>query len=209
MTLALESPAIHLITNGELTAANFDERLPAILDLVTIAKEVGVQLIQVREKRLDPRRAFKLIREVMTITRGSRTNVMVNDRADLAAAAGADGVHLTSNSIPPDVIKKNFPALIAGVSTHSSAEVKRASEAGADFALVGPVFATPGKGEPLGIEALESICRASTGFPVLAVGGIDESNFRSVIEAGAAGFAAIRALNDPERLRSIAAIINR
>ena len=78
---------------------------------------------------------------------------------------------------------------------------KAAKEQGADYALLGPVFATPGKGEPVGVDVLGQICRTVAPFPVIGVGGIDGSNASAVIDAGAAGFAAIRYLNEFVRIQ--------
>ena len=204
MSFRLGRPALYLITRGELTPANFHTRKSEVLDAISVAVQEKVELVQVREKLIDTRRLFSLVRDARSITQGSRTRLLVNDRADVAAAAAADGVHLTSTSIPASVIKKNFSELIIGVSTHTADEVNAARSNGADFALFGPIFETPGKGEPAGINVLGDICAAAHEFPVLAIGGIDETNFQDVLEAGAAGFAAIRSLNDPGRLRAMA-----
>jgi thiamine-phosphate pyrophosphorylase len=110
-------------------------------------------------------------------------------------AAGADGVHLTSNSISADVIKKTFgPDLLIGASTHSLPELSLVKEKGADFAVFGPVFKTKSKagyGEPVGLDMLREVASAVAPFPVLALGGIDLTNVYDCIEAGASGIAAI------------------
>jgi thiamine-phosphate pyrophosphorylase len=95
---------------------------------------------------------------------------------------------------------------LIGVSTHAESELEEAVRSAADFAVFGPVFNTPGKGTPIGLASLRSAIDSVSPFPVLALGGIDEENATSVIEAGAAGFAAIRLLNDRESLRRIADI---
>jgi thiamine-phosphate diphosphorylase len=100
------------------------------------------------------------------------------------------------------VVRECFPKMLIGASTHEPQELANTAAAGADYAIYGPVFATPGK-VPCGIDRLASACREAGEFPVIAIGGMDETNFKDVLNAGAAGFAAIRSLNDPERLRSI------
>lgn len=197
------SELIYLITDGTATDSDFRERSSEILDLVRTAAASGISLIQIREKQLSARLLFELTAAAMNITKDSATKVLVNDRADIAAAAAADGVQLTSVSLPVSVIKQSFPGLIVGVSTHSLEEVEHASEHEADFALYGPIFATPGKGKPIGSDELRRVCDAVRPFPVLAIGGIDGSNYRSVLRSGAKGFAAIRFLNDPENLREL------
>ncbi|MEQ1606211.1 MAG: thiamine phosphate synthase [Pyrinomonadaceae bacterium] len=210
MTLHFEKPLIYLITKGEAAADNFGEKSREILDIVRIAVEENVPLVQLREKQLTGRNLFELTCQVVELTRGSKTKVLINDRADIAFAGGADGVHLTSTSLPVDVIRARFSTdFLIGISTHTSVEVTDAANRGADFAVFGPVFATPGKGEAVGIQSLSSVCSSSNSFPVIALGGVDESNYDSVLTAGAAGFAAIRWLNATDSLRSVAKDLNR
>ena len=203
MNFRLDRPALYLITNGTATAENFDADLNSILKAISAAVEENVQLVQIREKQLDTRRLFELVKNAVAITRGSSTRLLVNDRADVAAAASADGVHLTSRSMPISEVKKSFPDLVIGISTHTPDETARARIDGADLALFGPIFETPGKGKPGGIAALRNICDEAGRFPVLVIGGIGEGNFQSVLRAGAAGFGAIRSLNDREELHRI------
>ena len=205
MSFHLDEPAIYLITSGEATSANFNQTSRQILDIVRVAVDEKVSLVQLREKRLPVRLVFELAVKLAEITLGTSTLLLVNDRADIAVAAKADGVHLTAASLPARVIRGSFPDdLIIGVSTHTLEAAIAAAETGADFAVFAPVFATPGKGEPQGLEKLAEICRELRPFPVLGLGGIDETNYHVVIEAGASGFAAIRFLNDPRKLRAAA-----
>lgn len=204
MSFPVDEPIVYLITKGEATASNFGEKSREILDIIRVAVEEKVSLVQLREKNLSVRLLFELTNDVASITRGSVTRLLVNDRAEIAVAAKADGVHLTASSVPVDVIRKNFPReFIIGVSTHTVDSTLNASASGADFAVFGPIYETPNKGEPQGIEKLTEVCERVGPFPVLALGGIRESNISSIVEAGAAGFAAIRALNDPGSLRTI------
>lgn len=204
MRLVSRLPLICLITTGSATAENFGLEGPRILDLVKAAVECGIPLIQIREKQLTARLLFSLTKEAAAITRSSETKLLVNDRSDIAAAAGADGVHLTSRSLPASVVRQAFGVeMLIGVSTHSLEEVTRAADGGADFAVFGPVFETPGKGLAVGLDELGRVCRAAAPFPVLGLGGIDETNAAEVLDAGAAGFAAIRALSGAGSLQRI------
>jgi len=112
--------------------------------------------------------------------------VYVNDRADVALAAGAEGVQLPGGGLLPRQVRA-LGDLKVGVSIHAPSEVTRE----ADFCVLAPIFASPGKGEPLGIRALAEA--AARGVPIIALGGIDPSNARECLQAGAAGVAAIRA----------------
>ena len=192
-----QSPIRYLITRGDLTESNFSTEKHNTLAVVRSAVNVGIELIQLREKSLDGGSLFELARAAAKLTAGSGTRLLVNERFDIALAAGANGVHLTSRSLPADAVRNVVPqGFLIGKSTHSKDEVLEALVAGADFALFGNVFATPGKGEPAGLGMLFDICASISPFPVIAVGGIDGSNSDSVIDAGAAGFASIRYLNE-------------
>ena len=204
MKIAFEKPAVYLITKGEATAANFAEKRKEILNAVRSSVDAGVTFVQLREKNLTSRLVYELACEAAALTRGSATRLLVNDRADIAFAAGADGVQLTSVSVPASVAREAYgPEFVIGVSAHAIEELKTARDEGADFALFGPVFETPGKGAGKGVDELKRACEAVMSFPVLAIGGVSADNYRSVIDAGAAGFAAIRWLNDVDSLTKL------
>lgn len=210
MSLPLEQPLIYLITKGEGTASNFSEKRREIIDIIRVAVEEKVSHIQLREKHLPVRLLFDLTLEAASVTKKSETLLLVNDRADIALAARADGVHLAANSLSADVIRRNFPGdFIIGVSTHSLEAARSASRNGADFVVFGPIFETPGKDKVLGTVKLTEVCKELQPFPVLALGGIDASNVRSVLETGASGFAAIRSLNNLDALKSIGHLVNK
>src|SRR5438128_10424827 len=145
MSLNLSKPILYLITPGataEATARS-SESFQESLHPVSAAVGAGIQLIQLREKHLTARVLFELTERVMEIVRGTSTRVLVNDRTDIAAGAGANGVHLTTRSLEADVVRRTFgPNILIGVSTHSHAEARRARDAGADFVVFGPVFPT-------------------------------------------------------------------
>ncbi len=206
MKAPFERPAVYLITEGLATLANYPEIREKILDVVRLAVDCGVSMVQIREKHLSTKLLFNLASNAAAITAGSRTALLVNDRADVAMAAGADGVHLTSSSLSAKTVRTFFGNdRLIGASTHSADEAINAAANGADFVVFGPVFETPGKRDVIGIDELTQVCSRLEPFPVIALGGIDVSNYEIVLEAGAAGFAAIRALNDPESLKSLTA----
>lgn len=200
-------PLIYLITDGTITVQNFTARKPQLLDYIDFAAKNNVSLIQIREKQLSARLVFELTCKAVEITRNSETKILVNDRADIALAAKADGVHLTSRSLSCKTIRQNFPEdFIIGVSTHSFEEVANSEKQGANFVTFSPIFSTPNKGEPQGIENLRQICQRLKPFPIIALGGIDETNYRTCLENGARGFAAIRFLNNAENIEKLSAL---
>ncbi len=197
-------PIVNVITNGQATVEHFDEAASQIILVIEAAVAEKTALIQIREKLLTGKRLFELTSMCVRATRGSSTKLLVNDRADIAAAAGADGVHLTETSIPVAVVRKAFgDKLLIGQSVHSAEKALAASRQGADFAVYGPVFNTPGKGPAVGIESLAQTCSIVAPFPVIGLGGINASNCKAVVHAGAAGVAGIRSFSDREALRSI------
>ena len=184
--------------------SNYAEKRREVIETVRMAVDARVSLIQLREKKLPARLLCDLAVASAAITRGSATRLLINDRADIALAANADGVHLAAVSLRTQIIRKSFPrGFIIGVSTHSLDEAENASADGADFVVFGPIYRTPGKGKPQGITKLTEVCNKLRSFRVLGLGGIDESNIKSVLDAGAAGFAAIRSLNDATAMLSL------
>jgi thiamine-phosphate pyrophosphorylase len=204
----LKAPISYLITSGATTAQTTlaSEEFASILQLVAAAVAAKVSLIQIREKQLRARVLCELATRAAALARSSNTRLLVNDRADIARAAGADGVHLTTRSLAPDVVRRTFgDDFLIGVSTHSDAEA-RAARAQADFVVWGPVFATESKrtyGEPLGTVMLDSVTKELAPFPVIALGGINLDNAVACFEAGASGIAGIRLFRDPESLTEI------
>ena len=213
MPLDLPLPIIYPITPAKTTVKTTpeDPQFADILRVVEAAVSSKVPLFQIREKLLSGCVLYELVVRAVEITRGSDTRLLVNDRSDIARAAGADGVHLTTQSLPADVVRKIYgPKFLIGVSTHSSEEARIAKVRGADFVVFGPLFATESKrefGEPQGLERLQEITSELRGFPVVAIGGITLDNVAACFDAGASGVAAIRLLNDAERISSIAEVI--
>ncbi len=188
-------PLVCLITEG--TSPEID----TTLEIIKAAIGHSVPLIQIREKQLKARSLYELTTAAVKAAENSDTKILVNERFDIALDAGAAGVHLPSYAFEADAVQRIVgPDFIIGVSCHSATDVQRAKELGADYATLSPVYASPGKGAALGIEAFASAVREVEPFPVIALGGVNAANYRAVIDAGSAGFAAIRYLNDIEEL---------
>ena len=207
MPLKLPLPIIYPITSGKTSpqTTSDDSQFSEILRLVRAAVDAEVPLFQIREKSLHARVLFELVARAAEITRRSKTRLLVNDRSDIARAAGADGVHLTTRSLPVEVVRKMFGAeFLIGVSTHSLKEARAAQIAGADFVVFGPVFKTESKrvyGEPQGLDKLLDVTQALGEFPVVAIGGITLDNVAECFHAGARGVAAISMLSDPQNMK--------
>ncbi|MDQ6652712.1 MAG: thiamine phosphate synthase [Acidobacteriota bacterium] len=206
MSFNPQRPLLYLITSGETTV----ETTPAtkdfsrILSLIEAAVASRMDLLQIREKNLSANVLYKLSASAAAITRGSETKLLVNDRSDIAASAGADGVHLATYSLPADVVRRTFgPEFLIGVSTHSLAQATAAHSGGADFVVFGPVFDTQSKrqyGKPQGPAELARVTSKLSPFPVIALGGLTTDNVADCIRAGAQGIAAIRMFSDPVQL---------
>jgi thiamine-phosphate pyrophosphorylase len=198
MSLNLPRPITYPITSGTTTP----QTTPDVLRFLQAVVKAQIPLFQIREKSLPARVLYELTTRAVELTRGTRTRLLVNDRVDIARAAGADGVHLTAQSLPADVVRKICgPEFLIGVSTHSLAEARAAQAAGADFVVFGPVFDTESKrvfGAPQGLDKLREVVSDLGDFPVIAIGGISRENFASCIAVGASGIAGISMF---ERLR--------
>jgi len=162
----------------------------------------GIGAVQIREKDLDDRDLYDLTRLARTALPSS-IRLLVNGRIDVALAAGADGVHLPADGVPVRALRARFGnGVLIGRSTHTVEEVERARDEGADYVTFGPVFATPGKGLPVGLAGLARA--AAAGVPVFALGGVTLERFGDLAGAGAAGVAAIRLFQSMQNLTEVA-----
>jgi thiamine-phosphate pyrophosphorylase len=165
----------------------------------------GIDFIQIREKDLGAAELAELTRRVLAAVRaaGAATRVLVNSRADVAAASGADGVHLTAagGQLLPTQVRSIFAAAgrsnpVVSISCHTIEEVQRAGALGVDAILFGPVFGKTVDGEQvlkgLGLESLREVCEMVGGTPVYALGGVTEERLAECLATGAAGVAGIR-----------------
>jgi thiamine-phosphate pyrophosphorylase len=163
----------------------------AVLETIERALAGAVDRIQIREKDLPARQLCELLRAALALPNPYRTQILVNSRVDVALACGAHGVHLPADSLRPAELRPIVPpGFLIGISTHSVEEVRNAERDGADFVVFGPVFETPMKGPPVGLERLREAAYAVQ-IPVLALGGVTHGNITSCIAAGAAGIAGI------------------
>lgn len=183
-----------------------EDQRAALVERVAAAVRGGATSVQVRLKRATPREVVEITKSILSKV---PVPVIVNDRADIALAAGAAGVHVGEADLPVTAIRRFAPAnFIIGASLGGDAELANAKEA--DYVGIGPLFATDTKddaGKAIGIDGFKKLA-ALAGKPAVAVGGLSAERAAQVMAAGGAGVAVVNAIfkgDDPERAaRSIA-----
>jgi thiamine-phosphate pyrophosphorylase len=173
--------------------APFEESRGRLLNVIDEAVSAGVDLIQVRERGLETAELAALVRAVVAVARRGGTRVIVNDRLDVALACGADGVHLGSESFPPEDVRRATPdRFLIGRSVHDVEEARRHAPF-VDYVIAGTIFPTaskPSETRWLGVAGLEAVVTAVRA-PVLAIGGVTVDRAAEIAASGAAGIAAI------------------
>lgn len=198
-------PVLCMITDRRPFGADWEDALVA---RIAAAAQAGVQLIQIRERDLDGRPLARLVMRSVQAVRGTRARVLVNDRADVAIAAGAHGVHLPGDAPPASRVRALVPCgFLIGRSVHAVDEAREAERlGGVDYLIYGTVFETGSKPgvTAAGVGALREVV-ASTALPVLAVGGVTAERLDELAGGGAAGVAAIGLFADcsPDQLQVI------
>lgn len=193
---------LYVTDRGAIGDSRFDRVLEALRGAPGL-------LVQLREPAGGDRERLERARSSRA-TLGSEVGLFVNRRLDVALAAGAQGVHLPADGLPPSRVRTASPrGFRVGVSTHSPAEAARAIEDGADLVVIGPIFETPSKasfGPPLGAAALAELPeRASHGAEVFAIGGIDEARLGELLPFSdrISGVAAIRLIQEADDPRGV------
>ena len=157
----------------------------------------GVSLAQIRSKQLSSEALLRVVEEAMEIAQTTGTKIIVNDRVDIALASGADGVHLGQTDLPPGVARDLLGnAKLIGFSTHNPEQFEEALSFPIDYIALGPVFTTSSKENPdpvVGIEVLERCVELSDCLPVVAIGGINDSNLSEISRVSADAAAVISA----------------
>ena len=167
------------------------------VQVVEAAVRGGVTVVQYREKSAGTRQMIEEARELRQLCRAAGVPFIVNDRIDVALAVDADGVHVGQDDMPASLARRLIgKGRILGVSAGSPEEARKAEADGADYIGASPIFATPTKTDapaPLGVEGLRQLARVVS-IPVVAIGGINAGNARSMMTAGAAGVAVVSAI---------------
>lgn len=174
-----------------------------LAELTAAAIRGGADVIQLRDKQASARALLREATRLLTLTRAAGLPLILNDRADVARAAGADGVHLGQEDLPLAAAREELgPKALIGVSTHSRAQAMEAQAAGADYIGFGPIFPTPTKPDygSIGTGLIREVA-ARVRVPIVCIGGIDVTNLDDVLRAGARCVAVVRAVcgaADPE-----------
>jgi thiamine-phosphate diphosphorylase len=193
-------PVLYCITDRKRLS---DPSVSGLLDHIRSVLMAGVHAVQIREPDLTDRELVDLVGASVRMAGAHGVPVLVNDRVDVALAAGAGGVHLKERSVRPDGVRKFVPPdFVIGCSVHSAEGAAALSEVGAcDYLIFGTVYPSASKPDQVAVgkAALADVCQR-VALPVLAVGGVDRSNAAAVATAGAAGIAAIGAFIEPDQM---------
>ena len=184
-------PKLYPITDARLSGLPHAEQIARL-------SEGGATLVQLREKHMAPREFYREAEAALRVARERGVRLIINDRADIALALRADGVHLGQDDLPPQAARELLGSdAIIGFSTHTIDQAVSAARLPVDYIALGPVFATSSKQNPdpvVGVEGLVCV-RAQVGhIPLVAIGGINDQNARGVLESGADAVAVISAL---------------
>jgi thiamine-phosphate pyrophosphorylase len=205
MNERIERPIVCIVTRGR-GGTGTPERL-TLLERLRRAATAGATMIQIRERQFADRDLASFVRDVVEVARPAGALVTVNDRTDIALAAGADGVHLKSDGPHPGDVRRLVPSgFIVGRSVHNQDEAATMESSGAcDYLLFGTVF--PSRSKPAdhpiaGLDGLARVCRR-VALPVVAIGGISIERAADVARAGAAGIAAISLFADAQDAEAV------
>jgi thiamine-phosphate pyrophosphorylase len=183
-----------------------------LIQAVEAAIQGGVTMVQLREKEASTGEFFALAKELLALTRPLHIPLIINDRLDIALAAGADGLHIGQSDLPlKEARRVAGPGLIIGVSASTPEKALAAERDGADYIGAGAVFPTGSKADVsavIGIGGLRAVC-AAVRIPVVGIGGIGPENAGDVMAAGAAGAAVISAILSQPDIGEAAAALRR
>ena len=181
-------PKLYAITDASLSGLSHSEQVEAFC-------EGGASLIQLRDKELSSALLYEEAKEALKIARRFHARLLINDRVDVAAAVGADGVHVGQHDLPPEAVRKVMGKnAIVGLSTHNLEQARQALLSDVNYIAIGPIFPTSTKTdhEPVvGLDQLREISRICQGLPLVAIGGVTIQNCRAVLDAGADSVAMI------------------
>ena len=184
-------PRVYPLTDTQLSGLSHAEQ-------VRLLNRGGATLVQLREKQMSPKEFYEQAKTAVTVAEQCGVRLIINDRVDIALAVGAHGIHLGQDDMPPEAARKLMgEQAVVGYSTHDVKQAIEASKLPIDYLAIGPIFTTSTKSNTapvLGLEGLQAVRQAIGDFPLVAIGGISQSNAPDVIDAGADSVAVISAL---------------
>lgn len=184
-------PRVYPLTDARLSGLSHADQVAQL----TLG---GASLIQLREKQLSPAALFTEARAAFAVAEKAGARLIINDRADIALAVGAHGVHLGQDDLPPEAARRLLGReAVIGFSTHSVEQARKALAEPVDYIAIGPIFGTATKTDTfpvVGLEGVRAVRRVVGDLPLVAIGGISHTNAHEVIEAGADCVAVISAL---------------
>ncbi len=191
--MRIHLPKIYPITDARLSGLSHAEQVRRL-------GAGGATLVQLREKHLSPREFYREAEDALRVARELGVRLIINDRADIAHALAADGVHLGQDDLPPAAARGLLgERAVIGFSTHNEEQAREAIELPVDYLAIGPIFPTSSKENPdpvVGLEGLRRVRRIVGQIPLVAIGGIRPENAREVLRAGADSVAVISLLLD-------------
>ncbi len=182
---------LYLVTDRPLCGGR------ALEEVVAQAVEGGVACVQLREKELGTRAFVELAVALKRLLAPAKVPLIINDRLDVALAAGADGLHVGQGDMPYHLVRRFMgPRAIIGLSVETWADVEQAQAFDVDYLGVSPVFQTPTKTDTKAAWGLEGIRRikAFSRHPLVAIGGLNPANAAAAVQAGADGIAVVSAI---------------
>ncbi len=171
-------------------------------DIARICVDNNIKMLQLRQKHLSDKELLNICENILNITDNTNTNLVIDDRVDLALVSGCDGVHVGQDDMPYKMAREILPDKIIGLSTHSLKQVEKAMELKPDYIGFGPIYKTPTKKIPdpeVGTELLKKALKVCH-IPLVAIGGIDNENINEVLNAGARNICMVRYLMAHEDL---------
>lgn len=203
----MDIPKIYPITDTRLSRLSHAEQVKRLI-------KGGANFIQLREKNLPPKHFYADALEAVRISRAENVKIIINDRVDIALAVKADGVHLGQGDFPPLAARKILgEKAIIGFSTHNLQQISEAIKMPLDYIAIGPIFETKTKENPdkiVGVETIKKIREIISDFALVAIGGINRTNFLKPLEAGADSVAIISdLLKFPEKMSENFAMFNK
>lgn len=168
--------------------------------LSEIAVKNGIKVIQLRDKKLSDKKILNIAKNIRSITKGSETLFIVDDRIDITILSGADGVHIGQTDISVDDVRKFSEYIIVGKSTHNLTQLKQALKENLDYVGIGPIYPTNSKvikDKVLGLNKAKTMLRISN-IPSVGIGGIKPYNLIKILNLGFKNFAVLSYINESD-----------